>query len=686
MKKKKVKKIFLFGLAASFLLSFTAFPQSKNATDLPPKYQLWLEEEVVYIITSLEKDVFLRLKTDRERDLFIEAFWKQRNPVPGAPVNEFKDEHYRRLQYANRMFGRTAPLPGWKTDRGRFYILLGEPNDIERFTGEAGIYNTEAWFYQGLAKYGLPTGFYLVFFQKSGVGDFVLYSPTSDGPQALLTSYLGDQADYRQAYRKLKEISPSLANISLSLIPGESDRFGRPSLASDVLLQNIQALPEKEVKNKYAEKFLMYKDIVEVEYTANYIDCDSIIRTFKDPSGISFVHYSIELKKFSVNEREGKYSTNLRINGQASDLNGKMIYQYEGALPVEFSEDQLKKIIYKPFDFYDMFPLIPGNYRFSVLLKNEASQEFTSVERNIVIPEDGSPPSLSGLLVGYKIEPSVSASLKPFRLGRGQVMCQPAKIFIAQDVLFLNFQILDSTPELEGKGTVRVEILRQEEKVLSLTRKVGDYANKLDILEEFPLAKLPPGAYWLVVTLQKDEQVLQTDKEPFEITSIASLPRPWVFSRTLFPLSHPGFSFALGKQYFNQGKLDRALVLLEKAHRAQPNSQEYALALAQVYLALKEYEKAKDALLPFQDSPQAQYEVLFSLGQAHQALGEFDHAVLVFNRAISHHGLNANLLNSLGESYYRLGDIKAALTAWTKSLEISPEQKELKAKVESLKK
>jgi GWxTD domain-containing protein len=686
MKMKKVKKIFLFGLAASFLFSFFAFPQSKNATDLPPKYHLWLEEEVVYIITSLEKDVFLRLKTDRERDLFIEAFWKQRNPVPGAPVNEFKDEHYRRLQYANRMFGRTTSSPGWKTDRGRFYILLGESNDVERFTGEAGIYNAEAWFYQDLAKYGLPTGFYLVFFQKSGVGDYVLYSPTSDGPQALLTSYLGDQADYRQAYRKLKEISPGLAKISLSLIPGESDRFGRPSLASDVLLQNIQALPEKEVKNKYAEKFLMYKDIVEVEYTANYIDSDSVIRTFKDPSGISFVHYSVELKRFSVKEREGKYSTNLRINGQISDLGGKTIYQYEGSLPVELSEDQLKKITYKPFDLYDMFPLIPGNYKFSVLLKNEASQEFTSVERNIVIPEDGSPPSLSGLLVGYKIEPSVSASLKPFRLGRGQVMCQPAKIFNAQDVLFLNFQILDSTPELDGKGTVRVEILRQEEKVLSLTRKVSDYANKLDILEEFPLAKLPPGAYWLVVTLQKDEQVLQTDKEPFEITSVASFPRPWVFSRTLAPLSHPGFPFALGMQYFNQGKLDRALVLLDKAYRAQPDSQEYALALAQVCLTLKEYKKAKDALLPFQDSPQAQYEVLFSLGQAHQALGEFDQAVSVFNRAISHHGLNANLLNSLGESYYRLGDIKAALTAWTKSLEISPEQQELKAKVESLKK
>jgi hypothetical protein len=138
-----------------------------------------------------------------------------------------------------------------------------------------------------------------------------------------LTTYLGDQANYLRAYRKLKKISPGLANVSLSLIPGESDRFGRPSLASDILLQNIQTIPEKEVKDRYAEKFLLYKNIVEVEYTANYIDSDSMIKIFQDPSGLYFVHYCIELNRFSVREHEGKYSTNLKLNGQVSDMSGK---------------------------------------------------------------------------------------------------------------------------------------------------------------------------------------------------------------------------------------------------------------------------------------------------------------------------------------------------------------------------
>ncbi|NIO21866.1 MAG: hypothetical protein GTN76_14330, partial [Candidatus Aenigmarchaeota archaeon] len=143
---------------------------------------------------------------------------------------------------------------------------------------ETQIYNAEIWFYQGLTKYGLPPGFNLVFYQRGGMGEYVLYSPLNDGPQALMTSYFGDPADYLAAFRTLRNINPNLARVSLSLIPGESARFGRPSLASDLMLQNIYRVPQKDLKERYAEKFLMYKDIVEVEYTANYIDNDHSVK------------------------------------------------------------------------------------------------------------------------------------------------------------------------------------------------------------------------------------------------------------------------------------------------------------------------------------------------------------------------------------------------------------------------
>ncbi|TEU06037.1 MAG: GWxTD domain-containing protein, partial [Candidatus Aminicenantes bacterium] len=293
----------LISLIIIFLLfPFQGLTEKKSIKELPPRFIKWLKEEVVYIITRTEKDVFLQLETDRERELFIEAFWKHRDPTQGTPENEFKKEHSRRINYANYNLGRGVPKPGWKTDRGRIYIILGEPRDIERIVGESQIYNAEIWFYQGLTKYGLPPGFNLVFYQKDGIGEYVLYSPLADGPQALMTSYFGDQADYLAAFKTLKKINPSLARVSLSLIPGESTRFGRPSLASNILLQNIYRVPQKELKDRYAEKFLMYKDIVEVDYTANYIDNDHSVKVLKDPSGIYFVHYVVELMRFSVQQ------------------------------------------------------------------------------------------------------------------------------------------------------------------------------------------------------------------------------------------------------------------------------------------------------------------------------------------------------------------------------------------------
>ncbi|MDH5385505.1 MAG: GWxTD domain-containing protein, partial [Candidatus Aminicenantes bacterium] len=91
------------------------YGDKKEKTDnLPPAYEKWLNEEVVYIITPREKEVFLKLQTDRERDLFIEAFWSQRDILHSTPKGESKKEHYRRLNYVDHFFGRGTPKPGWR--------------------------------------------------------------------------------------------------------------------------------------------------------------------------------------------------------------------------------------------------------------------------------------------------------------------------------------------------------------------------------------------------------------------------------------------------------------------------------------------------------------------------------------------------------------------------------------------
>ncbi|MGB6866787.1 MAG: GWxTD domain-containing protein [Candidatus Aminicenantaceae bacterium] len=678
--------VFLFISLLAFPLEVSSGIQLEG--ELPPRFKNWLEQEVCYIITPLEKEVFLQLQTDRERDFFMEAFWKHRDPTSGTPENEFKEEHYRRINYTNFHFGRTAPLPGWKTDRGRIYIILGEPRGIDRYTGETQIYSTEVWFYQGLTHLGLPSGFNLVFFQKDGVGEYVLYSPSADGPQALLTSYYGDQADYVQAFQTLKKINPILAKVSLSLLPGESTQYGRPSLASDMLIQNIYTVPQKELKDNYAQKFLAYKDKVEVEYSANYIDNDSSIRILQNPPGVYFVHYIVEIMKFSLQQFQDKYTTHLKINGNVSDSEGRTIYQYEGSISVELDEDQLKSIAYKPFAIYDMFPLIAGSYKFSVILKNEVSKEFTTVEKDIIIPKDDSALGMSSLVLGYKMDRASpeAQNLKAFKLGSYQFLHQPKNIFRPQDTLFLAFQITGLSSDLRQKGQFKYEIFKGDEPFFNSTRKVNQYEGGVNFKQEFALQEFPPDYYRLHVGLWDGEQEILSEEENFGISSISEFPRPWIHTKTLPPPDNPVYSFLLGKQLFSKGEVNKAQAKLEEAFQKNPDSLDFALNLAQVYSVQKKHQQVKRVLMAFSDVSEIPYQLYLLLGKSHQAMGEFDQAIALYNKALSQYGINLDLLNSIGECYYRLGIWDEALAAWEKSLEINDLQPDVEEKIKILKK
>jgi GWxTD domain-containing protein len=112
-----------------------------QAARIDPPYGKWLNEDAVYLVSEQERIVFLSLQSDAEREMFIEQFWHRRDPTPGTPANEFKEEHYRRISYANQRFA--GDVPGWRTDRGRVYISLGPPDEIESHPSK----QTEEWRY-----------------------------------------------------------------------------------------------------------------------------------------------------------------------------------------------------------------------------------------------------------------------------------------------------------------------------------------------------------------------------------------------------------------------------------------------------------------------------------------------------------------------------------------------------------
>jgi GWxTD domain-containing protein len=120
-------------IVLAIAIAFVVFAVGRtDAQERAPEhspYEKWVNEDVAYIITPEERSAFNRLATDEERAQFIEQFWTRRDPTPGTVENEFKEEHYRRIAYANERYA--SDIPGWKTDRGRFYITYGPPNEIE---------------------------------------------------------------------------------------------------------------------------------------------------------------------------------------------------------------------------------------------------------------------------------------------------------------------------------------------------------------------------------------------------------------------------------------------------------------------------------------------------------------------------------------------------------------------------
>jgi GWxTD domain-containing protein len=685
--KRKASLCLLVVLFVLGVFSF-AFPQKKKSSkDLPVTYRKWLEEEVVYIITPKEKEVILQLETDREREIFINAFWQQRDPDHLTPENEFKVEHYKRLAYANQFLGKEGPGAGWRSDMGRLYIILGAPQQIERYENLTEIYPVVIWFYDGMAKYNIPNSFYIMFFKPSGTGEYEIYSPVQDGPASLLIHYKGDSADYTTAYNQLLNVDPTIADASLSFLPEESGRILSPSIASEILVSNkIPSIPRESVKDTYAEKLLAYKDVVEVDYTANYIDNEYFAAVIHEKSGIAFVHYLIEPAKLTFIQFGDRFRANLEVNGKATDLAGNTIYQFDRTIPIDFSQEQVESVRPKLFSFQDLFPLIEGRYKLNILLKNTMSKEFTSVERDITIPHL-SAPSLSRIVLANKIIPNSAyrGQNKPFLIGDTQLVPSPRNDFTPQDKLYVYFQLLGLDQDLRDGGVLEFTMSKEEQKISSTTKPLADYPDKANILEELSLAGLTSAYYRIKVSLLgRDQKEVLSELADFFISQRPVLPRPWVLSLPLPPTSDPLFANILGNQLLNNKDSGRAKTLLAEAYQRNPTTSQYALDYCRILMEDKEYQKIKEVAGPFLQT-EKQFDFLLYLGQASQALGELAEAIARYKEYLAHFGANISVLNAVGDCYYQLGNWEEARIAWQRSLEISPKQEEVKKKLDSLK-
>jgi len=689
--KFKTSLILIFCL----LLTSSLFSQQKvKEKDLPEKYQDWMKL-TKYIIHEKELDVFMQLTNNRDRDIFIESFWNLRDPTPGTPKNERKEEVIERFDYANYRLGSGSGRPGWMTDQGRFYMILGPPVSIERNPSSREIVPNELWSYYGDVSQGLPTHFVLVFFRRGGSGELKLYDPVSDGPASLMIFGRNfDSTDYELLYAKIHETAPILALSSLSIIPGEIPLGFQPSLDSTLIMANILEYAKRGVTPTYATHFLDYKGIVDTEYMTNYIESEAQIDVIKDPiSGLNFLHFSIMPEQISVDyyEPNDQYYSDLRIDVSLRVMD-KIIFQYSKDFPLYFSETELTNLESTGITVEDSFPLADGDYKFIVLLQNSVAKEFCIIEEELSIPGDLGVSKINGPFFGFKIINLDESYHIPYKILEKKLAVDPKKTYGASDDVVFFFNIENLTQDLWKGGEIKVSIMgatgeNPYEKSYTLDLRNYTFNKTMFLSQSLPASEFVPDYYDLDITfVDREGRILDEQSGKFVISPQDTVAHPNPKIKGVPSQNQFIYYFMLAEQYENLNKDGKAEENYAKAYAMRPD---YILGLidyANFILKLNKFDKSLELIEKAKDNEEQKFNYYLIKGKALMGLGRYAEAIAEFLEGNEIYNSDLGLLNSLGFCYDKTGQTQEALEILNISLKLNPEQEQVRALIKEIEK
>jgi GWxTD domain-containing protein len=660
--------------------------------DLSALHQEWLKLTTTFIL-SAERGVFLSLPNDRERDIFIDAFWKQRDPTPGTPQNEYKDEMTKRFAYVNSFFRRGTVREGWMTDMGRIYMILGPANSIERFEGTAGLYPTQVWYYYGDAGKGLPANFALVFFQRGG-GEFKLYNPVSDGPGSLIINTEGlDLTDYEKLYQKIKEMAPTLAGVSISLIPGQIPYGYAPSPQTGLILAKVFDSPKKDINPAYATHFLHYKGIVSTEYLTNYIESSATVEVIHDGLlGLDFLHFSMSPRTVSIDYYQPKdqYYCNFKLSVSLR-RGDTVVFQYSRDYPFYFPPDRVEHIQANGIAVQDLFPIAEGKFGLTLLLQNVVGKEFSLYEKEVDVPAGEGPVKLTAPVLGFGLQDAPAASVVPFKVLGRQILTDPKGTLGTGDEVAFAVGLIRLPRDLWAGGTVEVAAEGSQAKgkpVQLRTIKLSDllYARSMNFLEKAPVRDLPPDYYEVSFALKNAAgEVLDKASAPFILSPAAAIPHPVTIVKPLPAANNFLYYYGLAIQYDKMGDLAKAEAALRKAHDLNPDYPEGVVQYADFLVRAVKTDEALGLVETLADSANFRFDYFLIKGRALKDKGQYDLAIQSLLEGNKIYDSDTRLLNALGVCFYKTGQKKGALDALNASLRLNPEQpdiKELLARVE----
>ncbi len=659
---------------------------------LDPAYQQFLTL-VTYIISPKEREVFLELPTNTDRDIFIKDFWLLRDPTPGTPANEYQDEILRRFEHVNHYF--KAGRPGWMTDRGRIYMILGEPVSYDRFPGKTGIVACEVWYYYTDGSKELPTHFGLVFFQKGGQGEMKLYDPFVDGPKALLEPLASfryiDPNDYEALFEQIRDLAPTLANMAISLVPGEYGFNYTPTSRSTVLLANITQSPYKGLNPTYATHFFDYKGMVSTEYLTNYIENEGMTSIILDPGlGQSFVHFSVVPQKLSVDfyDPKDQYFCDFKLDVSLR-RDETVIFQYSKDFPIAFPSSDLERYRANGVALEDTFPVCEGQYRLVVLVTNSVAKEFTVFERPITVPRPSEALSLNGPFLGYKVSTYPDDILLPFKsLGR-KLVVDPRMAFAAGDEIHALFSVVNLSPELWQNGVVEVEVrgVNKPTPAKTFTLKLADtpYHKIQNMQTTIASGDLPADYYDIMLRLfGPAKEPLSEQKTGFVVSPEKAIAHPIANAKGFSLANRFYLHYQLARQYDKLGLSDRAAAEYAAGFSANPNYKEGVSEYARFLLGVRKYDEALKVVEGLRDVEKGRYDYFLVRGMAIMGKGNFASALEDLLAANKIYNSDTVLLNALGTCFLRTGQKDQALNAFQASLKLNAEQPEIQKIVAGL--
>ena len=493
-----------------------AKPQAENDNkndkqlykELATPYKKWLDEDVTYIISEDERKLFLKLQTNEEREQYIEAFWQRRNPDRDSPENAFKEEHYRRIAYANERFG--AGIQGWRSDRGRMYIAWGPPTSIESHThgesyrrpyaeggGDTKTYAWEKWNYNYVEGLGQNVDFEFV--DSSGTSEFRLaWSPAEK--DALLNTPLGLTLAEERGDRSKADRFYNASNIAASEMGGQPRSLNE----FERLEAYAKAFVPPPVKYKELEGLVssrIVRDQMKFSYQSDFLRITG--DTALVPITVQVPH-----QELTYQSRDGVHRASISLFARVSTLTGRVVQTFEQEIQSDIPDSLLQQSLKGSSITQKSLPLKSGLYRLDIVLKDTGSGDVGVVNTRLAVPPfEEEKLSASSLILADEMTPVATREigLGQFVIGSTKVRPKLDKTFRSNQPMGIFLQAyglkVDETTH-KNNATIEVEIL-QGEKSLFLAKQTStemdQNGEQITLEKVLPAGALQPGKYKLQI-------------------------------------------------------------------------------------------------------------------------------------------------------------------------------------------